>query len=270
MPKVAKQDEGFQDLMSEVLAARRTVVTVGVETQIARWELDFHSHKKAQLMLSLRGVGMCEAAGSIWIVPPGAAIFIPQGIRHRVAAAGNIKGYAVFIEGKKSPALPVTCTTIRVNNLLRELIIRSANFPANFKQGGMESRINALLLEEIAAAPTGGLHLRMPTDARIRAVFQSMMENPANRGTVDSWAKRAGMSERTLARVISTETGMSFGRWRQQLNLLLALQWMAQGATVQQVSSDLGYQSVGSFVTMFRKALGEPPARYMAQHASDN
>jgi AraC-like DNA-binding protein len=61
---------------------------------------------------------------------------------------------------------------------------------------------------------------------------------------------------------------MSFGRWRQQLNLILALQWLAKGTTIQAVAADLGYESAGSFVTMFRKALGASPGRYMAARRS--
>jgi AraC-like DNA-binding protein len=40
---------------------------------------------------------------------------------------------------------------------------------------------------------------------------------------------------------------------------------MAEGTTIQQVASDLGYESVPSFVTMFKKALGTPPGRYTAE-----
>ena len=96
-----------------------------------------------------------------------------------------------------------------------------------------------------------------------------MMAAPAERGTLDAWARRAGLSERTLARLIHRETGMSFGRWRQQLGVMLAIKWLAGGASIQQVAADLGYESVPSFVTMFRKALGTSPGRYMAErHAS--
>ncbi|WP_244284933.1 helix-turn-helix domain-containing protein [Acetobacter persici] len=43
------------------------------------------------------------------------------------------------------------------------------------------------------------------------------------------------------------------------------------GASIQQVAYDLGYESVPSFVTMFRKALGTSPGRYMAErHAGAN
>jgi len=61
------------------------------------------------------------------------------------------------------------------------------------------------------------------------------------------------------------ETGMSFGRWRQQFHIILALQWLSQGASVQSVATGLGYESASSFVVMFRKALGASPARYMTQ-----
>jgi AraC-like DNA-binding protein len=50
---------------------------------------------------------------------------------------------------------------------------------------------------------------------------------------------------------------------------MLALQWMAQGASIQRVASGLGYDSAGSFVAMFRKTLGASPGCYMAQDARD-
>lgn len=61
---------------------------------------------------------------------------------------------------------------------------------------------------------------------------------------------------------------MSFGRWRQQLSVMLAVKWLAGGASIQQVAADLGYESVPSFVTMFRKALGTSPGRYMSERHS--
>jgi AraC-like DNA-binding protein len=61
---------------------------------------------------------------------------------------------------------------------------------------------------------------------------------------------------------------MSFGRWRQQFSVILAVRWLAGGASIQQVAADLGYESVPSFVTMFRKALGTSPGRYMAERHS--
>ncbi|MBB5045765.1 AraC-like DNA-binding protein [Rhodopseudomonas rhenobacensis] len=72
------------------------------------------------------------------------------------------------------------------------------------------------------------------------------------------------MSERSLKRLMVQETGLSFGRWRRQLHLVIALRELASGATVQRVSSDLGYESATAFIVMFKKALGTTPARYFA------
>lgn len=146
-----------------------------------------------------------------------------------------------------------------------ELLIRSASLPALYPDGGIEAHLVALLLGEIAAAPVGKLHLPMPTDARLRKIVDRMMVDPADRGTIETWAKRAGLSERTLSRLLTQQTGMSFGRWRQQLSIMLALQALAKGASIQQVAANLGYESTSSFVTMFRKTLGISPGRYMAE-----
>lgn len=112
-------------------------------------------------------------------------------------------------------------------------------------------------------APVGTLHLPMPADVRLRKIFAGLMADPADRATAQIWARRVGLSERTLARRLAQETGMSFGRWRQQLALMLSLQWLAEGASIQQVADGLGYERASSFVSMFRKALGAPPGRYL-------
>jgi AraC-like DNA-binding protein/quercetin dioxygenase-like cupin family protein len=267
MPKLLQLDGEFQSVMHVVSSATSKAVTVGVKTEIAGWELAFHSHEKTQIMMSAAGLGLCEAEGAIWLMPPGAAILIPAGVEHRVAVNGKIEGYAVFLGTSKPLGLSLKTSTIAVTSLLRELIIRSAQFPVDYPATGVESRVMEVLIDEIAVAPTGGLHLPMPLDARLRTIFQSMITNPADRGDIASWSKRAGLSERTFARMITAETGMSFGRWRQRLNIILALQWMAAGATVENVVFDLGYENVGSFITMFRKAMGSSPARYVAEHA---
>jgi AraC-like DNA-binding protein len=105
----------------------------------------------------------------------------------------------------------------------------------------------------------------MPTDARLRRLVEMITAHPADGSTMKEWARRIGVGERTLNRLLVHETGMSFGRWRQQLHVILALQWLTRGASVQSVAIDLGYESASSFVTMFRKAFGTSPARYISR-----
>ncbi len=248
---------------------RRPVVSFGFATaNVGTIELDLHRHRKGQILLVQRGALSCEVEGGLWIVPPRSAVWIPGGALHAVKATGALEGYNAFVDPDVDVRLPELCCAVSVTPLLRELLTRSAHLPALYEEGGANSRLMALLLDEFAAAQVEDLHLPMPTDSRLRQIVDLMMASPADRGTLDAWAKQAGMSERTLARLISRETGMSFGRWRQQLGVMLAVKWLASGASIQQVAADLGYESVPSFVTMFRKALGTSPGRYMAERHS--
>lgn len=247
----------------------RPVVAFGMASkEIGSFELEPHHHAKSQVLLVQHGALSCEIEGGLWIVPPRSALWIPGGAVHSIKASGPMEGYGAFIAPAVDIGLPRACCTVSVTPLLRELLIRAANLPAFYEESGANTRLMAVLLDEVAAAKVEDLHLPMPTDARLRSMVEQMMAAPAERGTLEGWARRAGLSERTLVRLISRETGMSFGRWRQQLGVVLAVQWLAAGASIQQVAADLGYESAPSFVTMFRKALGASPGRYMAQRHS--
>ncbi|WP_127078276.1 AraC family transcriptional regulator [Rhodomicrobium lacus] len=250
----------------------RPVVTYGMASnKIGTIELDLHRHAKGQIMLVQRGALSCRVEGGLWIVPPRSAVWIPGGALHAIKATGTLEGYSAFVAAGFDAGLPQRCCTVSVTPLLRELLFRAARLPLLYDQDGANSRLIAVLLDEIAAAEIEDLHLPMPVDPRLRALADLMMAAPSERCSLEEWAERAGLSERTLGRLISRETGMSFGRWRQQLGVMLAVQWLADGASIQQVAADLGYESVPSFVTMFRKTLGTSPGRYMAErHAGRN
>lgn len=247
----------------------RAIVTYGYAAgQAESMELDFHSHAKSQIMLVQRGALTCEGDSGLWVVPPRSAIWIPGGARHAIRISGALEGYNAFIDPALGPPLPETCCAVAVTPLLRELLVRASELPLYYEENGANSRLLDVLLDELARARVEDLHLPMPVDRRLRGIVSIMTGAPGERKTLDTWARQAGVSERTLSRLISQETGMSFGRWRQQLNVMLAVQWLADGATIQQVAGHLGYESVPSFVTMFRKVLGMSPGRYMAERYS--
>jgi AraC-like DNA-binding protein len=95
-----------------------------------------------------------------------------------------------------------------------------------------------------------------------------LLNNPGDRGTIEEIAARYAMSERTFARLVLKETGMTFGRWRQRLHILVALQRLSAGSSVQTVSLDLGYETPSAFITMFKKAMGKSPRRFLAERSS--
>ncbi len=244
----------------------RPVVSFGVAmAEVSRFELEPHRHRKGQIILVEQGALSCEVEGGLWIVPPRSAVWIPGGALHAIKVTGALKGYGAFVAPEVDVCQHRSCCAVQVTPLLRELLVRSATLPALYLEGGSETRLMSVLLDELAAAEVADLHLPMPMDARLRKMVDLMMAAPTDRSPMEVWARRVALSERTLARLISRETGMSFGRWRQQLGVMLAVKWLAGGASVQQVAADLGYESTPSFVTMFRKTLGTSPGRYIVE-----
>ncbi|AUX29583.1 MULTISPECIES: helix-turn-helix domain-containing protein [Sorangium] len=245
-------------------AVARPVNAIGLSMASGGLESEPHAHRESQLMYLVRGELVCEGSSALWIVPPQSALWIPASVTHRIRARAPLEGYSVFVEPGAAPRLPQDCCAVSVTPLLRELLLRLATRPALYDLEGPDARLVSVLLDELATVSIEKHRLPMPTDPRLRRLVDAMTADPANGATTKAWAKRIGVGERTLNRLLVEETGLSFGRWRQQLHIILAIQKLSRGATVQSVALDLGYESASSFVTMFRKALGTSPARYMA------
>ena len=94
---------------------------------------------------------------------------------------------------------------------------------------GADGRIATVLLDQLSLAPAEELRFPMPEDTRLRRMASAMIADPSDRATIDDWGRRIAMAPRTLTRILQRETGMSFGRWRQQLHILIALQRLDGG-----------------------------------------
>ncbi|MCK6188283.1 MULTISPECIES: helix-turn-helix transcriptional regulator [Pseudomonas] len=252
----------------DVDSVSRPVVALSATSVTKDWENATHQHRKAQLIYSLRGILNCEIEDGVWIVPPQCAIWIPGDLPHAARGAGETECYCLFVEPDAAPDLPKTCCTISVSPLLRELLLKVAGFPESYAQGGREDRLISVLLDELVEAPVEDLHLPMPRDARLRHLVEMMLDDPTDKTSKADWATRIGMSERSMSRLLLHEIGMSFGRWRRQLHVILALQRLTKGESVQTVALELGYENASGFITMFRKAVGKPPARYLSDRMS--
>ncbi|MFS2160769.1 helix-turn-helix domain-containing protein [Pseudomonas sp. Pseusp122] len=231
------------------------------------WEYARHQHRKGQLLYSVRGVLNCETEEGVWIVPPQCAVWIPGGLAHSSRGSGRTECYCLFVEPAAAADLPQSCCTLAVSPLLRELLLKAAEFPELYPPGGREERLIATLLDELAVAEVEDLHLPMPRDPRLRRLAEQLLAEPCDKTSMADWASRIGMSERNMSRLLLEEIGLSFGRWRRQLHVILSLQRLTQGDSVQTVALELGYENASGFVTMFRKAVGKPPARYLAERS---
>lgn len=239
------------------------VIGIRLETADYGSEIPVHRHRQGQLILAMKGGVTCEVAGAIWMVPPRYAVWVPGMMPHSIRATANARICYLYVQPDAAP-LPAECCTLAISALVHELILDMANQPSNYEADSRTGRKATVLLEELATMPVERLHLPISGEPRMRKIATMLSDNPADRRTLADWARLVAMSERSLARLVRQETGLTFGRWRQQLHLITALRHLAAGQTVQRVAEELGYESVTAFITMFKKSLGKPPAKYFA------
>ncbi len=91
------------------------------------------------------------------------------------------------------------------------------------------SRLVDVLFDELPLQRQEHLQLPVSPHPKIRLMSEKMAEEPAAWQTLAQWASHLAMSERNLARLVVKETGLSFRRWRHQLQLIVALQLLIGG-----------------------------------------
>lgn len=236
----------------------------GREYRLGTREYDWHSHARAQLFCVNDGLIHVQTPRGSWLLPPHRAGYMPPDTPHRVRVSGALSGWSVFLLPSCCGLLPSQPCVLAISPLLRELVRRAASWQADAPHQPEQQRIAAVILDEVRQAPREALHLPMPSDPRLQKIARAMLADPAANYSAEEWAARGALSGRSLRRLIQADTGMSFTRWRQQAQLVWAMEQLASGRTVAQVSDALDYASPSNFIAMFRRALGAPPAQYLA------
>lgn len=195
-------------------------------------------------------------------MPPQQAVWVPSGVIHEVRAPGPVAMRNLYLHPDAVQDLPDQCRVIAVSGLLRELILRAVDIRANQTRNAAQCRIGEMIIDELRISSPEPLHLPLAADRRLKSVTKALAAHPADRRTLGEWAKWAGASERTMARLFIRETGLTFGVWRQRLRLIQAVKRLAEDEAVTSIAYDLGYDSLSAFVAMFRKELGVTPGRY--------
>lgn len=226
-----------------------------------------HAHERSQIIYASAGVMRVRTPQGAWVVPPHRAVWVPAGIVHDVRMAGAVAMRTLYIAPDAVRTLPGECCVVGVTPLLRELILRATALPLLYDEAGAEGRLMRLILDELRALPVLPLNLPMPADPRLARICKAILGAPGDPRTLGEWGKEIGASSRTLARGFVSETGMTFGRWRQQARLLEALTRLGQAQSVTTIALDLGYDSPSAFTSMFRRALGRTPSAYFADLA---
>lgn len=253
-----------------VLFALRGTDEPGSEFRLGTREYDWHSHVRGQLFCIDRGLVRVRTTRGSWLLPPHRAGWIPPGVDHKVSVSGALSGWGVMLRPDVTAGLPEEPCVMGVGEVLRALVRRASGWSGVEHLQPEQERLLAVLLDEIRLSRREPLALPMPTERRLLAMANHLVEHPEDERALDQLAAWAGLSARSARRHFVAQTGMSFVQWRQQARLSMALEKLANGEPVAVVADALGYATPSNFIAMFRKAFGESPGRYFSRRGDSS
>ena len=241
-----------------------------------------HHHDCAQIALSATGVVRMTMADGSFSVPPSRALWIPAGVEHAVTVVEDAELLTLYLHQPRGHVGPQVaraleapwrqCRVLEVSPLLRALALELDVRPDPPGTRGLtlsadelqrERRLSALLLDELRRARPVPLGIALPREKRLRALCEAVLDDPTRHTTLEAWARDAGASPRTVARLFRSELHTSFVQWRQQVLLARAVTLAARKLPMASIAAELGYASASAFSAMVRRSVGAPPGRFL-------
>jgi len=223
-----------------------------------------HAHARGQLFGSVRGLLTVGVDNAVWVVPSSHAVWLPPHRTHWARSHGPFEGWGAYVAQNACASLPERACTIRISGLLREAVLRAGSWPLTGATPlvGAQARVAQVIMDEIGTLAPEPLGLPMPRDPRLSRVAHALLDDPASERDLTQWADWGAVSARTLSRRFVTETGFTFGAWRQRARLMRSLELLAGGNPVGAIALELGYSSASAFIAVFKQTFGATPSAY--------
>ncbi|WP_299817119.1 helix-turn-helix domain-containing protein [uncultured Roseibium sp.] len=222
----------------------------------------WHAHDAAQLFHVVNGSIAIDTDMGTYFVPPERAVWLPPRVSHQTRYLTDTELRYIYVQFEHARNLPQSPQVMQVTTLLRALILEFMSYARAETEEGPAARIAAVILDQLKMLPAAGLQLPMPQDARLRQLCDDVVRCPADVPSLTEAAERCATSVRSFERRIKAETGLSYRTWCRQVKLFRALELLACGRSVSDVSHKLGYEGPSAFVATFKKSFGVTPGRY--------
>jgi AraC-like DNA-binding protein/quercetin dioxygenase-like cupin family protein len=224
--------------------------------------IPWHFHEWDQLVYASRGVMTVLTGEGAWVVPTHRAVWIPAQVPHSIVISGEVAMRTLYLKPRLARRLLAGCCVVNISPLLRELILHVCQVKALKKKILWQEHLIDVILDQLESIQMVPLQLPNPVDARARRIAEALLADPSDRRRLALICRTAGASKRTMERLFREDVGMTVGKWRQQLRLMVAMRLLAEGAKVTHAALEAGYSTPSAFIAMFGKALGTTPAAY--------
>lgn len=255
-------------IIDRVAHSADAIVTL-TRDYVAGYTIPLHLHDCHQLVYASRGVMTVRADKGTWVVPTHRGVWIPKGMPHTVTMSGNVAMRTLYLKPRRARALPHECGVINISPLLQQLIFHACTLGSLNTKVRAQRHVIDIIIDQLQVIQMVPLQLPHLSDPRALRVAETLQAESGCNPSLRQIFKACGASRRTIERLFLDETGMTFGKWRQQLRLLRALRLLGEGSKVTHVALEAGYSTPSAFIAAFRAALGTTPARYFGQSVAD-
>jgi AraC-like DNA-binding protein len=228
--------------------------------------LDTHMHREAQLVYAAKGTMQVTTPKGRWLVPPDRAVWVPALFEHAIDVLADIQMRTLYFDvawlsrEQRSASLAAEFV-VRVSPLLHQAIL--ALFDVSNGRERTELLVKLVMLE-LHQAEDSTTFIPLPHEPRCRRAADIVLGDPTGAHEIETLARTVGTSARTLSRLFSSETQLSFKTWCQRARIAAAIEKLSTDAnvSVKQLASDLGYASVPAFSHAFRQVTGKTPTEF--------
>ncbi|RKR09521.1 AraC family transcriptional regulator [Flavobacterium sp. 90] len=242
---------------------------VGYTETITDAVCSLHSHPRAQLLYATSGVMNVVVENQIWVVNPLQGLWIAGGVEHQVAFQKNVNLHSVFIDPSYTNNLPPTSFSFDISVFLKQLMFKIISFEDHENITPTQRRIMDVFLDELALISPSSTFLPTSNHIKLKNIIDLLINDVANKETIEYFADLSYMSSRTLSRLFIKELGMSFSDWRIRLKLLEAIKRLGEKQSIKEIAFDLGYETTSAFIFMFKKNLGKTPSNYILENKTE-
>jgi AraC-like DNA-binding protein len=228
--------------------------------------LGTHMHREAQLVYAARGTMQVTTPKGRWLVPPDRAVWVPARLEHSIDVLADIQMRTLYFDLKwlaredRSDSLDAEFV-VRVSRLLHESIVALFDGRDDPDRTDLLIRLTMLELHQ-AEDPT--TFIPLPHEPRCRRAADFVLADPTKTHDIDDLAREVRTSVRTLSRLFSAETQLSFKSWCQRARIAAAIERLSMepNVPVKQLAADLGYASFPAFSHAFRQVTGRTPTEF--------
>lgn len=222
-----------------------------------------HSHPRAQIISCSTGIMEVVTKKNIWTVNSLQHVWIASNEEHQVYFPNNVKVLTAFIDESRLKELPKCSFAFDPSFFLNSLLLKIVSFSNPNVLTKPQKRIIEVFLDELSLLTPSRTFLPTSQDERLKMVLDSLMKDLSSKHPIDYYANKSCISSRTLSRLFHKELGMGFGDWKTRLKLLESVKLLGQKKSIKEISLELGYENVSSFISLFKKYFGTTPTNYL-------